>query len=431
MDLIDEELKTGLANGPLSRHGFSEKLKKRIEERVEEQKKGPKKWMPLFSGISAAALIAAAVLLTVDWQHLFVDKAAGVNENVTAVRDQASLHTVPLGQEAVQIRSAVLIGLREDHAATGSHLSYSTYRTLLLAADQGVLRKIAEGDGIFMPYKMDFMRILPQSRSINSNEELQTLNAFLAVGGTRIPAQAPVPDKPAKLSEKLLFAGNRYLALSQTIRQKNQGKDAQYDYVWVKELPDLSPPRTQDTLTPVRDPHVSLSKLYGEAVQNPLRAVRAAAPQEPGALTASSEPVRVDENGESWAILRKQGEWVPQLASYRIGRSDPGTYRYELHDVPLKLPDSVVSHDRLSANWNEIRQVRPDAKDAFSSPNKEMLGIVTDREIVVYPLRGQLIPTPLLSLGLSPEESIVMIQWAVDEPYVKLWKQRGRLLLGE
>jgi hypothetical protein len=431
MDPIDDELKKGLASGPLIRHGFSEKLKKRIEKRVEGQNQRSGKFKLWFGGVGTA-LITAVILLSVNWQQAYQHEAIEIHKDATADNESAPMLPAFTDHRTQEIHSAVLIGLREDHGAVGSSSPYSTYRTVLLAPERGALRTIAEGDGILMPYKMDFMKIVTQSQTI-ANEESYTLQAALAAGGSKSRLQ-PVsqPTKPLKLSEKLLFAGNRYLALSQTVRQQDQGKASQYEYVWIKELEDLFASKTK-SISPMKgqllqDPHLTLKKLYGDSVQSSLTAIKATAPQEPGTSSPASESI--DKNGESWTISRRQGEWIPQVASYS-GRAEEGGYHYQLKDIPLKLPETVVSYDQLAVSWNEIRQLRPNAKDAFSSPNQEMVGVVSDEDIVVYPIEGRLIPVPLLSLRLDPDESIVMIQWAVNEPYIEQWKQKGKQLLGD
>ncbi|NHN30177.1 hypothetical protein [Paenibacillus agricola] len=436
MDPIDDELKKGMVSGPLIQHGFSDQLKKRIEQRVGEGKdKSNSKWMLWFSGISTA-LIAVTVLITVNWQQLNGMVASQPYLDKQASYEQAEpLATVTL--QSMPIRSAVLIGLREDHPAISNSSPYSTYRTLLLAAEKGEFRSIADGEGILMPYKSEFIKIITQSQT-SVNEESRTLHAAVATGrgaegALQLQQEEAPPAKPLKNAEKLLFAGNRYLALSQTIRQRDQGEANQSEYVWVKELDDL-PALTKlpkaDSLMPTRDPHLSLRKLYGDSINPTLKAKPLKAPQDPGFHTAAGVLEQADENGESWTISRRQGKWVAQMASYNV-QPEKGAYRFQLEDMPLALPEAVVAYDQLAADWDDIRKLRPNAIDAFSSPNRELVGVVSDTDIKVYPFQDKLIAEPLLSLQLAPNESVVMIQWATQEPYIEQWKQKGRLLLGE
>ncbi|MCU6793740.1 hypothetical protein OB236_16670 [Paenibacillus sp. WQ 127069] len=427
MNPIDDELKKSLADGPLIRNGFSDKLQKRIVDRLEQKNSNAKKSMLVFGCVSTV-LIAASILFTVDGVPSVGHDEIVVHKNEMTVFDAEAAQPYYKDQAEHEVRSAVLIGLREDHPAAGSSPAHSTYRTLLLAPEDGELRTTAEGDGILMPYKTGFMRIASVS-PLNANEESQTLQAVTADGAMPLTQPASY-NKSLRVAEKLHFAGNRYVALSQTIRQLDQNKPSVYEYTWVKEVEELASSQINSTgiIRPVQDPHTTLKRLYGESIQPSLKSLNTKVPQNPGSRLTAAEPV--DDNGESWTIARKNGEWTPQIASYSERGAD-SSYGYQLKALPYKLPQSVVSYDLLPLSWDEIRKLQPNAKDAFSSPNKEIVGVVSNDNIVVFPFEGRLIPRPLLKIKLAPDESIVMLQWAVNEPYIEQWKQKGKLLLGE
>ncbi|MCZ8516186.1 hypothetical protein O9H85_28095 [Paenibacillus filicis] len=424
MNPIDRELKEGLSGGPLTRSGFSEDLRRRIERRIDEQQVKPKKWMPWFGAVSTA-LIAVAVLIGGGLNGWFgprgTNMAAG--DDPASHLQQTAPASIAQAPEA-KVRSAVLIGLRTDHPAEGRSPEYSTYRTILLGPEQGELGKIAEGPDILMPYRMDFWRIAPQ-RTVASGEESLTLASYPAAGGSKPKTPEPKPAGPLQRSEKLLFAGNRYLSLEQTESQKAQGQDMTYRSVWVKVLESLSGPAKQLQTFPAApsEPHVSLKQVFGESSNTAMQRLKLSAPAKPG--TAAPQ---ADTAGESWTIARKQGAWVPMAATYD-DRAELGMVSYRLLEVPLTLPEPVATYDRLTTDWNEIRQIRPGALDAFSSPNGEMTAVVSGSDIVIYPVQGRMLPAPLLSIGLSPNESVVMVQWAAEEPYIGLWKQKAKLLL--
>lgn len=428
MNPIDDELKKSLADGPLIRNGFSDKLQKRIVDRLEQKNSNAKKSMLVFGCVSTV-LIAASILFTVDGVPSVGHDETVVHKNEMTAFDAEAAQPYYKDQAEHEVRSAVLIGLREDHPAAGSSPAHSTYRTLLLAPEDGELRTAAEGDGILMPYKTGFMRIAPVS-PLNANEESQTLQAVTADGAMPLTQPSSYYNKSLRVAEKLHFAGNRYVALSQTIRQLDQNKPSVYEYTWVKEVEELASSQINSTgiIRPVQDPHTTLKRLYGESIQPSLKSLNTKVPQNPGSRLTAAEPV--DDNGESWTIARKNGEWTPQIASYSERGAD-SSYGYQLKALPYKLPQSVVSYDLLPLSWDEIRKLHPNAKDAFSSPNKEIVGVVSNDNIVVFPFEGRLIPRPLLKIKLAPDESIVMLQWAVNEPYIEQWKQKGKLLLGE
>ncbi|MDQ1914034.1 hypothetical protein RAC89_26890 [Paenibacillus sp. GD4] len=426
MKQIDDELKNGLANGPLTRNGFSDTLKKRIIERANEQESKSRKWFPWFSMVSVSLLIVAA-FLSIEMQSKWGKGPVDTGEEQRSFKDSsASPSFGSYDQNEVEIQSAVLIGLRQDHPSAAGTPEYSSYRTVLLADREGELQTLAQGEGILMPYKTDFLKIAPQ-KQVEGNEESWRLNASLASLSKKPEAFETMPAKPLKTTEKLLFAGNRYLSVAQSMRHVEGGKEVQYDYVWVKEVQDLMQAKSKQNPVPAQDSHVSLNKLYGASVQAKLMALNATSQQTSnnGAMKgAQIEP------GESWAIVRERGQWVPQLALYSMNEQNHA-YHYRLHDISMDLPDSVVSYDRLTVDWSEVRQVRPDAKDAFTSPKRELVGIVSDKELTVYSYDKKISSRPLITLPLAAGESVVMIQWAIDAPYIEIWKNKAVTLLGE
>lgn len=90
-----------------------------------------------------------------------------------------------------------------------------------------------------------------------------------------------------------------------------------------------------------------------------------------------------------------------------------------------------MSHDTLAVSWNEIRRVRPDARDAFSSPEQDIVAVVYGENIGFYLLEPdtsgdpKIISKPVLELELDSHESIVMVQWAVGN-YVEEWKKKTK-----
>jgi hypothetical protein len=423
MDIIDNELKTNLASGPLTRHGFSDHLKRRIEKRIDEQCKRTSKRFALLSGVTVACLAVAALFLWSGWQNPYflktMEESTGIPENKTTAANKPDSHA-----DQPLIRSALLIGLRTDHDADQSN-EYSTYRSVLIAPEQNKLQKVAEGPGIFMPYKMDFWKIDTVNVDDPSGSS-RVLNAVVASSKSGTAFSEKKTGNPLKLTEKLLYAGNRYVAVSQVFQTPDNHHNSRHEYVWVKELQHLADPNRQFN-SPLQEAHVTLRDLFGAAADQPLKELRPVAPAGPDGQRQNT--ANIDGSGESWTIARKQGQWIPRLAIYESTSSN-GSTGYRLRDIPLVLPDSVVSYDKLTDTWDNIQRINPAAIDAFSSPNQDIVAVVTDRDIAVYPYRGQngTVPSSLLSLKLSPNESIVMVQWA-SEPYIDQWKQKAKLYL--
>ncbi|KPV58181.1 hypothetical protein QJ48_17890 [Paenibacillus sp. A3] len=429
MDPMDNELKKELARGPFSQNGFNDSLRKRIEERIDNHVavRRPRRWSAWSAGVSAVLASALVFLFVTDSRPLPLVQQEAAEKPEMQHQPSAAAHA-PHGPDwEASVRSALLIGLRSDAPAAENPQAPSTYRTVLIAPDRNRLQKTAEGEGILMPYKLDFWKI-GNERKATGSQETYTLTAHLASVKPKTSGSADRrnPAQPVVRSEKLMFAGNRYVAVTQTTAAKTSAAQspAPQDYVWVKELEQLASGR--QVPAPLSEPHVALRSVFAAAAVPVLKELK---PAPPSAGLGHGEPAAADLSGESWTIARKQGKWTAQLASYdgtANGAAEGMTYR--LREVPLALPPSVVSHDELAVPWRDIVRVQPGAVDAFSSPNRDMVAIVTEQNIIIYPYADQWIPIPLMTLPLQPKESVVMIQWAMGS-YVELWKRQVKTYL--
>ncbi|AEI45810.1 hypothetical protein [Paenibacillus mucilaginosus] len=403
MDPKDSELKKALKDGPPGQRGFDENLKRRIEERLDEPRVRRRPWR-IWAGAAGAACALAAGLLF-----------AGAYGLVERLSPKAESSAMPAAADPAQPaeaetgpRTALLVGTRTDRPAPSGQKGQtsSVYRSFLLAPEGGRLEMIASGKGILMPYKMEFWRIDGETAA----------NGSTMLGAVRVASNGKTPlvrssavrsqGNPA-FSEKLLFAGNRYVAIAQT-------PPGGREMLWVKELPQLAAPRRSASAEPLQEPHVTLRSLLGESAQPLVRSLDAAPPG------GGHDTV-----GESWTLERRQGNWTAMLASY--DGSGPNGYR--LKDVPADLPDALVSYDTLSTPWAEVSGLQPAATDAFTSPNLDMAVVVTPRSLVVHPMhRGELIASPLLTVPLAENETVVMTHWALD-PYIDQWKRQAKAQL--
>lgn len=425
---MDNELKKKLAEGPFTSEGFTDSLRQRIEAHLDEERTKPKPWKPWLGACSLLAVMV--MLLFVDGQRLI--SLLYINQSIY---DKYSLHTAahkPAKESwEASIRSALLLGLRTDFPAVGKKQEYSTYRTVLIAPEHSRLQKAAEGEGILMPYKMDFWKLGGQ-RVMDEEKEAWIITA--SQGAAVNPkfenerASAKFPAKPVKLSEKLLFVGNRYITVAQTVQTQDSasGQAIKYEYVWVKELMHIIPTKKAISLTPLKEPHVSLRGLLAAYAEPILQELKPTLPAQPGELDTAAGAA--DPSGESWSIVRKPGQWIAQLADYGSAENLNGKIGYRLKDVPVELPASVVSHDKLAVSWNDIKRLQPSAIDVFTSPKHDFVAVVTDRSIIIYPYIDQLIPSQLMTIPLQSNESVVMAQWATDQ-YVESWKRQAKAFL--
>ncbi|WP_372814240.1 hypothetical protein [Paenibacillus sp.] len=419
MDPIDKELKQELSDGPFAQDGFTDALRKRIEERImtAEAPSSPtvRRIRPWLASAGAAAA-AALLFLAVEGDRWFMPPASTLDSAPMAA---TASQVVPDFESTV--RTALLVGLRTDTKTAEPTEEKSEYRTLLIAPDDSRLKVISQGPGILMPYKMDFWR-LREARTVNGEGRAYVYWSAALAASSRSADQSAkqvAALSNAALTEKLLFVGNRYIAVEQKVMTRDKKGDLRSSrFVWVKDVPQLAGASNPDE-PPLQQPHVKLKDIFGTAVEPALQQLDPYLPLMPSEF--QPKHASTDTWGESWTIARQQGRWIAKVASYENDASGD-SQSYRLKDVPMSLPAEVVSHDRLVPEWGEIKRIQPAAVDAYSSPNLDVVLVVANRHLIVYPYKGVLLPNPLLTVELKPQESVIMAHWATD-PYIDPWKK--------
>ncbi|GGG25275.1 hypothetical protein [Paenibacillus abyssi] len=413
MNPSDKDLRRELESEPFVRNGFDHKLQRKILEQAGRIDQPRRRGLQL---IWAGGALSIALLFTIFMMYGLDGQRAGETSLATQTlpsAKQAAPDFVGAGDDAA-FHSALLIGLRTDYPAQAAKAAYSTYRTLLIAPEDGKLITAAEGEGILMPYKMDFWRIEPVS-STKQGKEVQILSASSASEGSsgKSSSKSGTPStsaqnitEPLLVSEKLLFAGNRNLAVEQKVSTAAESGEMTKTYVWVKQIEQLSGNR-QTSYNPALEPHVSLQEIF------PSQAVEGSNHNNASLYS-------------NWTIIRKPGRWVAQEAVWNASSSNPD--QFTLKDLLLPLPKEVAVHDTLAVAWEEIWQRQPNAVDAYSSPSADTVVVLTDKVISFYLNGIGLALDPALVVELEPAESVIMVQWATGH-YVERWKQQGQKLL--
>jgi|GEM_PF-2342500 len=384
-DWFDREIRHRLSRDPFPGGGFDERLRRRIEERIREEKRhGQVRTRPLWIW-PAAALASFVTVLIAAWlwgsfQNGGFGPAASALPEEQLRHESGASGTLSGAGAAAAKKYALLLGLRTERQ-TAAGYPVSRYRTLLVAADQHPerLRLMAELPGLFVPYGQHFWEI----SAIDGLNGTQYLQAVQATGAKSDGKAATVEIPDGRLSEQVVYAGNAYLSVHTYYRDERGDVSV---IRLIKHIEQLN----QRALHPADDPHASPARFYPEKQEGDLE----------------------------WIIYRNPGVWVSELY-------DPKT------DTPYPLPvipEDIVQHDRLNWSWEEILRTEPGARDAFTYGN--LLGIITGGELKVYAIRGRQTAADPVRISLAQGEQVVMIQWAQNDKidYVEKWSQTLRSL---
>jgi len=408
-DRFDRELKEDLARGPLVRDGFDERLRRRIEERLGSLRRAPGRMLLSAAVYAVAGMLAVAAVWTGMWRlagterHLADELAQSVQEQV-AVSGRGSVEISDRQTlEDAGIRSAFLIGLRRDEPNPEGAGVISEYRTMLIAEQDGMPQVVAEGSGILMPFGQEFwlIRALPDGKG---GQRLTAAPAEQSVAGGNVPVESAgevdgLGTAPGSMiQEQLLFAGNQYVSVRRVDWKAGTELSAPRERVWVKNVKMLAAEISGSDETSAEEPHVALFELI------------------PGEEAGPA--------GEEWAIIREPGRWAVRYPEESGGKDGRRVWRA----LPVTLPPAVVSHDRLDLGWDEIAAMDPLARDAYTSPAGDLAALVRSDALRVVPYRLPDAAMRTLTVSLDENETVVMVQWALDR-YVESWKRQASLWL--
>lgn len=221
--------------------------------------------------------------------------------------------------------------------------------------------------------------------------------------------------------EDISFVSDDYISLESKECTFNKNS-----LLFTKNILKLDP---IDTFNSNKDYSLSINKLMGE---HGLKSLKQGASAYINSLDFNKRNKLIPSaNDKSFGVIRKNGKWI---LKGRLNYHDKFYYQcpfsnFDDFDIPIIPTKELVGYDLLYPNWNIIRQKVPNALDAYSSPDKNFIVVLTDAKILVYNIsNGYLSDTPLKSISLKNNEEVIMSQWSTGG-YVKTWDDQMKKLV--
>ncbi|MFC5467721.1 hypothetical protein ACFPPD_03255 [Cohnella suwonensis] len=380
----DKDLFEQLARGPLNRNGFDESLKRRINDSLERpgRARGPSRpWLLRWPALSFSLLLVLGIGAGV-WS---LSAGTGQRDNLSKTTEQPVSSSAASGVGPVDPtpHSAVVIGLRQDGDSPDSA---STYRTIIVAPENDKLTYVRSGDGIWMPYKSNFWKI--EYRNASAANAGQSL---IALKSGESSAEKPAADATATdgavagRTEKLLYAGNRFVSILQT---DGDGRTR----ALVNQVTELDPK------VRAADPETLVNTRY--------------------TFAAALGDAAAGQDADEWAIAREDAKWVAKKPS-----GDGGSATSDWTTIDADLTADVVKDLPLAISWEDVLKLDRSAIDAYTSQDGDMAVVVSAERIQVIPYLLPQADRQPVEFELRPNESVVMVQWATQAKYVDNWKQ--------
>jgi hypothetical protein len=335
---------------------------------------------------------------------------------VTAAKNSANLLDNS-GAATGAVRSGLLLGFRVPASAEGGAAGQASggykYVTYWIASVNNTLRPVYAADNVFLPRKDGFWR-LQIDKSLGS-EGIEDILTATTVSNSNIKKRTPAANTgnlskriETKLEKSILYVGNDYVCVENTIH--NKGQDSSGDYL-VKVLRTLPVDNLKNT------EGIRFSDLTGD---NGIMAMEGAVSGVLGSSSSNAIKSGTEKyQEENFALFRKTGHWFFK-GRISLARDDPMSYvDYNINLIP---PPDMVAYDMLHVSWKAIKDSVPQAIDAYTSPNNDIAVVITRTDILPYTItNGALSAEPLGKYEIAEGSSVIMAEWATAD-YVQNWE---------
>lgn len=338
--------------------------------------------------------------------------------------EKAIMRTTNLESEDI-LKSTVLIGLKSS-SREGDNLEKWDYRTILVRAQNKSIVGIYEMEDIFFPRKTGFWKlsvdrikdvddaedniiISPIKKVVSdtkgkvaTTEEIMEFEARNEDGDLIIPDFKKEEEIADKNLKNILYVGNDYISL-ELVNYLERGE----------RILEFHPIDNLDKGNPMK-----ISDIAGEIgktsfLEEANKEILAKNEQ----FKDSTIDLTPDE--ESFGLFRRNGHWI---FKGRVNFLDNGNYSYKDFNIRAIPPKEVVHFDQLFVPWNAIKTKVPEAVDAFTSPNEDIVLIVTHNNILIYTMEnGYISDIPLSKIPLESTEKIIMLEWGIGR-YGPIWE---------
>lgn len=330
-------------------------------------------------------LLIVLVLLSIGFSKITLDLSKFTNASI--VKQNLSVH----------FNSGLLLGFRND-----VDKDISTYRTLWIAPDtNNNLKVVKEFNFILVPHKDTFWQIEPVYYNFTNTQDSIEYPVAHAISDSYTPGTFEYKYNTYK--SKLDFVDRNHVSISTYINNHpTNGKSSLTESCSIVDLEKLTQYKnTEDNITMYnvfKDKSVPIIKKYKTAKIT---------------LGESSKKNSINTTaGDNWSISRNDGKWVAQIG--KTFKYSGNSSKYILYNTALDLPQSIVSYNELCTNFSSIKNLIPDADDAISSPNKEILGVFTPKKLTLYPYLDNKIGKAVLDINLDEHETMIMAQWTSE-----------------
>lgn len=302
------------------------------------------------------------------------------------------------------LRSGVLLGLRSTANISGDgqeNSLRSTYRTLWIASYNRELHPILEVPDLFVPRRSGFWRV---GIKIQKFDEYMQDFLFAYSMEQEFHSQSEengeLKKQQGDIVKNILFVGDDYVALEYSNILNSETRNSRFKVLPLDDINSEQGIRISDIAGKDRK-NIFYESAEAHLLSNGLKI--------PGKL----EEIAKEDN---FTLSRRNGHWILRgRINYDNSQED--------FTIGLSPVGKLINYDELYIPWDTIKEKIPAAVDAYTSPNKDIILVITSSFIEIYAVKdGKIADRPLRRINIRRGETVVMAEWATGE-YVARWEK--------
>lgn len=298
------------------------------------------------------------------------------------------------------INSGLLLGIKTKYTDEDSKIDNWEYNTIWIRSSNREIASIYKINGILLPRKRGFWEVDVKREKLNENIKdliIAEQKGKFKEGDPSISI-SPIENFFSKnkageylsLLRHILYIGNDYVSVEEINPATNIKNLRVYP---IDYLEDQNPTMISNIIN-VEDFNLSAKtnlKLEGDILDE-----------------------------RSFGIDRKNGHWMLKGRFNYIEEKEQLYKDFNIKSIP---PREIVQYDELAIPWSLIKSRFPQAIDAFTSPNQDVILIVTRENIEIYAMReNDILQEKLGNIEIGTNQKIVMAEWGLGK-YASLWEK--------
>lgn len=301
-------------------------------------------------------------------------------------------------QKLESLSSGLLLGIKTYNYDELNQVEDWEYKTIWIKSNDKSISSVYQVDNLFVPRKKGFW-LVDVTRDDDNGVFTDNINATpksIFDEEYRLLESAELFHRSIKPSilKNILYVGNDYIFTEVIDKMTNRKTLEAYN---IDNLEQGLP--------------IIFSDIVGEGDIGSLKE---------GAQGVLKTDVNSLFNEESFGLFRRNGYWI---FKGRINYNIDGNELYEDYNIKAIPPKEIVNYDQLSIPWSIIKGQVPDAVDAFTSPNEDIIIIETRNNILIYPIEDkEILQQEIGRIKKNHSDTIVMAEWSLGR-YTNLWEE--------